>query len=304
MRSEIDLPPLTDPDYGQKAAEASAELTTASLAETFVAAGVLVVIALLVATMMRRPTTGSGVPTEPSKPIATEPEQAAKGVPMKQFIVRNLSPIVIGSAVLFAALLAGTVFLAIQVSSLSADLDDARSNQAQLAEDVARVEGGAALYAAQVTAFQEQIGTLGPTLDSALGEAVTGIDTFRNSQITFDVAIDETVPIDAEIVLDRTLQVPINTTIPIDETFDTTITVNGPFGVDIPLDITVPIKLDLPIDLEVAIPVNETIPVNTEVPVNLDVPIVIDIAETELAALADSLQHGLESFRQLAAGLG
>jgi hypothetical protein len=52
----------------------------------------------------------------------------------------------------------------------------------------------------------------------------------------------------------------------------------------------------------VAIPVNETIPINTEVPVNLDVPIVIDIAETELAALAEALQQGLESFRQLAEG--
>jgi len=104
--------------------------------------------------------------------------------------------------------------------------------------------------------------------------------------------------------LDRTLQVPISTTIPIDEEFDTTITINGPFGIDIPLDITVPIKLDLPIDLDVAIPVNETVPVNTEVPVNLDVPISIDISETELAALAEALAQGLESFRDMASELG
>ncbi len=167
-----------------------------------------------------------------------------------------------------------------------------------------RVEGGAALYAAQVTAFQEQLGGLGPTIDTALGEAVAGIDAFRTSTIQFDVMIDEVVPIDAEVALDRILDVPIKTTIPIDESFDTTITVNGPFGIDIPLDITVPIKLDLPIDLDVAIPVNETIPVVTEVPVRLDVPISIDISETELAALAEALQAGLESFRQVAANLG
>ena len=200
--------------------------------------------------------------------------------------------------------IAGMFYLATQVSSLSSDLDAAREEQTKLVEDMARVEGGAALYAAQVTAFQEQLSGLGPTLDSALGEAVTGIDSFRTSTIQFDVAIDEVVPINAEVVLDRTLSVPISTTIPIDETIDTTIIVNGPFGIDIPLDITVPIQLDLPIDLDVAIPVNETIPVNTEVPVNLDVPIVIDIADTELAALAEALQQGLESFRQMASQLG
>ena len=221
---------------------------------------------------------------------------------MKQFIVRNLSAIVIASGVLLLALVIGTLFLATRVSSLSADLDEARAEQAQLVDDMARVESGAALYAAQVTAFQEQISGLGPTLDSALGEAVTGIDTFLTSEISFEVSINETVPIDAVVVLDRTLNVPINTTLPIDEIIDTTITVQGPFGIDIPLDITVPIQLELPIELDVSIPVNETIPVNTEVPVNLDVPIVIDIAETELAALAVALQQGLESFRQLAAG--
>jgi hypothetical protein len=46
------------------------------------------------------------------------------------------------------------------------------------------------------------------------------------------------------------------------------------------------------------------VPVNTEVPVNLDIPIVIDISETELAALAEALAEGLESFRQIATQLG
>ena len=299
LRTQIELPPLTDPNYAQAAADASAELTTASLAETFVAAGVLVVIAWLVGMLMRR----TPHHFQPEDQI-TETESVAKGVPMKQFINRNLTSMIAGGAVVLALLIAGMFYLATQVSSLSSDLDAAREEQTKLVEDMARVEGGAALYAAQVTAFQEQLSGLGPTLDSALGEAVTGIDSFRTSTIQFDVAIDEVVPINAEVVLDRTLSVPISTTIPIDETIDTTIIVNGPFGIDIPLDITVPIQLDLPIDLDVAIPVNETIPVNTEVPVNLDVPIVIDIADTELAALAEALQQGLESFRQMASQLG
>jgi hypothetical protein len=202
------------------------------------------------------------------------------------------------------ALAAVILFLFMKVNSLTDDLGAAQQRQNQLEETMLRVEGGAALYAAQITDFQEQLGNLGPTIDLALSEAVIGIDEFRTSTIRFDVTINETVPINTEVVLNRTLQVPIRTVLPIDEEFDTTIRINGPFGIDIPLDITVPINLDLPIDLAVAIPVNERIPVNTEVPVNLDVPIEIDISETELAALAEALAQGLESFRQMAAQLG
>jgi hypothetical protein len=295
LRTEIDLPPITDPEYGRVATEASADLTTAAMAETFVAAGVVLVIAWLVGTMMRRD-------PDQETPQPVQQESVAEGVPMN--VNRNLTPIIIGAAVLLVALIGTTFFLASKVGSLSADLDSARQRQDQLEADIVRVEGGAAIYAAQVTAFQDQLGGLGPTIDSALGEAVVGIDEFRTSTIRFDVSINEVVPINAEVVLNRTIQVPISTTIPIDEEFDTTIVINGPFGIDIPLDITVPIKLDLPIDLDVAIPVNETIPVNTEVPVAFDVPIEIDIADTELAVLAEALAQGLESFREMAAQLG
>jgi len=227
-------------------------------------------------------------------------EPAAEGAPMR---MNRRSLIAVGTLVILA-LAAATFFLFTKVNSLSNDLAASQERQDVLEETMLRVEGGAALYAAQVTGFQEDLGELVPTIDAALGEAVVGIDEFANSTITFNVSINETVPIDAEVVLDRTVQVPIQTTIPIDEEFDTTITINGPFGIDIPLDITVPIKLDLPIDLDVAIPINETVPVNTEVPVNLDVPISIDISETELAALAEALAQGLESFREMASELG
>jgi MFS family permease len=295
LRTQIELPALSDPDYGKLAAAASADLTAAAMAETFLAAGFVLVVAWFVATMMRRS-------AHHDSPDHADSTPAAEGAPMNTN--RNLTPIVIGGGALLVAVAIATLYLVGRVGSLSNDLEDVRLERDQLVTDMARVESGAAIYAAQVTAFQEQLGSLGPAIDSALGEAVAGIDEFAGSTITFDVSINETVPINAEVVLNRTIAVPINTTIPIDEEFDTTINVNGPFGIDIPLSITVPIRLDLPIDLTVDIPVNETIPVNTEVPVNLDVPIEIDISETELATLAESLAQGLEAFRQMAVDLG
>ena len=291
LRTEMDLPSLNDPNYADLVTEASADLTAAAMAETFVAAGFVLIVAWIVAWWMR-PSPHQEVPLSDAQPVA-------EVVPMN--MTRNL---IVGAGVVIVALALATLFLFNRVGSLTDDLAAAEERQNQLEETMLRVEGGAALYAAQVTGFQEDLGDLGPTIEAALGDAVLGIDEFANSTITFDVSINETVPINAEVVLNRTLQVPIQTTLPIDEEFDTTITINGPFGIDIPLDITVPIQLDLPIDLDVAIPINETVPVNTEVPVNLDVPIVIDISETELAALAEALAEGLESFRPMASQLG
>ena len=104
-------------------------------------------------------------------------------------------------------------------------------------------------------------------------------------------------------MIDRTFNVPIKTSIPINETFETTIEVQGPFGLTVPVDVTVPVDIDVPVDLEFKLPVNETIPVEANVPVKLDVPISVDVAETELAELADALAAGLESFRDVLAGL-
>jgi len=209
---------------------------------------------------------------------------------MREFITRHL--------VVVAAFVAALVVLSL---GLNVAL---WSRTARIERDLERVEGGAAFFSAQVTGFQNQLASVGPTVGDALDQAITGLDTFRTSTLSFDVAIDETIPIDATIDLTRTLDIPIHTTLPIDESFDTRIVIDGPFGIDLPLNVTVPIRLDLPIDLQVQIPVDEQIPVRTDVPVQLDVPISVDVADTELAGLVAALQEGLAAFSDVLTGLG
>lgn len=230
---------------------------------------------------------------------------------MNQYVHRHIGFVVSGLAS-FLLLALIVAFGALQQNaSLSADLDDAeralvetQSDLAVLAKDFDQVQGGTALFAAQVTAFQEQLASLAPGVAAGLGDAITGLDTFATSTLEFEVVIDEDIPIDTVIVLNRTITVPIQTTIPIDEIVETTISVSGPFGIDIPLDVTVPIKLDLPVDLDVSFAIDEQIPLSTSIPVNLNVPIVIDIANTELASLVASLRVGLVSMQDILAGLG
>ncbi len=201
-------------------------------------------------------------------------------------------------APLLLAVLTALVFFSLGLNLVL--LGRVRQNES----DIERVEGGAALFAAQVTGFQNQLATVSPTVGDALDQAIVGLDTFRTSTLTFDVTIDETIPINTTIDLNRTLDVPIHSVLPIDESFNTRIVVDGPWGLDIPVNVTVPIRLDLPIDLQVQIPVDEQIPVRADVPVQIDVPISVDVAETELAALVEALQQGLEAFGGVLSGLG
>ena len=214
---------------------------------------------------------------------------------MKDFITKNIAAISMGLGALLVVSLTVNGVLIGRVTSLETRLE-------KTAEDLARVEIGAGLFASQVTGLQEQLSALAPSVGEGLDSAVSGLDSFRSSTITFDVAIDEEIPIDAQVILDRTLEVPIQTAFPIDQVVDTTITIAGPFDTEIPLDVTVPIQLEIPVDLVVPFSINEVVPISADVPVNITVPIAVDVGRTELASLADSLAEGLQAFRRLMAG--
>lgn len=214
---------------------------------------------------------------------------------MKDLVSKNIAAVVMGIGALLVASLIVNIVLLARVGSMESRID-------QNADDLARVEIGAGLFASEVTGLQDQLSQLAPEVGSGLDQAVAGLDSFRSSTIEFEVRIDEEIPIEAEVVLDRTLMVPIKTTFPIDQVVETTISIAGPFDTQIPLDVTVPVKLDVPVDLEIPFTINEVIPISTDVPVRLTIPIGVDVAETELATLADSLGQGLAAFRDLMAG--
>lgn len=332
LRGDIKLPPLTDPGFESALREASADLTSASIAETFLATAALLLVGFGITSLMLRRTAATSFPTsfttsfttslteapmtnddtpldDPStteSPTLDEPLPAAgaDAAPHGDGWQRHLGKIIGVFALLLVAAFAMLAVLFTQLQSTQNDLDAATASLQTSTDDIARVEAGAALYASQVTGFQEQIIELQPTIQAGLDDAIEGLQTFRESTLEFTVSIDENIDIKTDVVIARTVEVPIKTTLPINEEFDTTIIINGPFGTEIPLNITVPINLDVPIDITVKIPLDETIPINASVPVKVDVPIGVDVGDTQLADLAESLAAGLESFTEVLTGLG
>jgi hypothetical protein len=218
-------------------------------------------------------------------------------------LIGLLALVLVGAFVVIAMMMGRVANAEDDAAAARTALDVTEADLVTTRADLERVEAGAALYASQITGFQEQLVALEPQVSAGVEEAISGLREFGNSTISFDVRIDEMIPIKTDVVLDRVVQVPIKTTIPINETFDTTIRINTGFG-SIPLDVTVPVNVDVPVDLVVDIPINETVEIDEEFPVKLDVPIVIDVRETELANLTDSLAAGLESLQDLLTGLG
>ncbi len=141
-------------------------------------------------------------------------------------------------------------------------------------------------------------GVAGPVVD----DVAAGLAEFRTSTLSFEVTVDETLPVDVEIPFRRTLQIPIEEVISIDEEFETTVTIQGPFGVDIPLDVRIPVQIDVPLSLTVPIEIDETVPIQAEVPIRLDVPVEVSIAGTELADLIERLEEAVRSASQFLGG--
>lgn len=334
LRSTIELPPLTDPGFEDALLAAQESLTAQAIAETFTAAAVVVGAGLVATFALRHTRT---VPTdlstdlpathevttmttdhddiddiEPVGDTDTEPipvavaataDASLSETALQLLAMQRRMNVIIG---LLGLLLAGafvTIFLLFgRVADAQADAGAARAELTTARADLERVEAGAALYASQIEGFQEQLLALEPQISAGVEEAITGLRTFGDSTISFDVNIDEVIPIDTEVVIQRTVQVPIKTTIPINQSFDTTIEIDTPVG-NIPLDVTVPVDVDVPIDLVVDIPIDETVPIQDEFPVKLDVPISIVVRDTELAELTDSLAAGLESLQEMLQGI-
>ena len=318
LRSTIDLPPLTDPDFESALLAAQETLTAQAIAETFTAAAVVVGAGLLATFAMRR--TGdkhmndNDGPLESDQVVSDPARQPDEMQPVgdggrdrsdttRQLVaMQRRMNLMIGLLGLLVAGAFVTIFLLFgRVGDAQDDAAAARTELATARADLERVEAGAALYASQIQGFQEQLVALQPQISAGVDQAIDGLRTFGDSTISFDVSIDEVIPVDTEVVIQRTVQVPIKTTIPIQQSFDTTIQIDTPFG-NVPVDVTVPVDVDVPIDLVVDIPIDETVPIKDEFPVQLDVPIAIDVRETELAELTDSLAAGLESLQQMLNG--
>lgn len=302
LRGELDLPPITDPDFQRAITDASARLTAESISETFLAAAAITALGLIAALFIRNQDSSryaTTISTTGDTMDSMDTTRWDESVPESEGIGSKLTTILAVMAVALVGLLIAMVFV---VASLSNTKDDLVQTRADL-ERVEQGAAGSAIVATQVLELTRQLGEIEPQISDGLNQAIAELEEFGTSTLEFQVAVDETIAINTDIVIDREFTFPINEIFPIDQTVDTTIEIDTGLGFSVPVDVTVPVQVDVPIELDVAIPINETVPVDVDVPIQLDVPITVNLADTELSTLAAQLADGLREVQKLLAEL-
>jgi len=131
----------------------------------------------------------------------------------------------------------------------------------------------------------------------AVGVVAQGLGQLRSARFTYQVHIEQTVPVNLSVPISDTIRVPIATTVPLKTTLQVPI--------ELPLlgtrIINVPVQTTIPVNLEVEVPVDLTVPIAATVPVVFDVPVEIALAGTPLDTALAGSQGYLE---ELAAELG
>ena len=298
LRSTIDLPPLTDPDFQDALLAAQESLTAQAIAETFTAAAVVIGAGLLATFALRRTTpeeddmsdttedhatASTGAPD----PVVVEPggadpvvdEHGVELVPAGALAaLHRRTNLMIGA---LATLLVGALALIAVLFSWVGDArDDARVAQDQAAAAQAALADGSGGASESVQASIEELQADIERVEAGAALYASQVEGFQEQIVALEpqisAGVDEAITGlrefgDSTIAFD----VNIDEVIPIDTEVVIRRTVEVPIVTEIPINETIDttITIDTPLG---GLPLDITVPVDIVVPIDLTVDIPID----------------------------
>lgn len=130
------------------------------------------------------------------------------------------------------------------------------------------------------------------TLRDELTLAADRVASAKSQQVSYDLPIDQQLPINIDVPIKRSLDVPINTQVRIQQNITLPIDTGlGKIDLPIPIDTTVPISTTVPIAFD------QTLNISTTVPIKLAVPVRLDLGSEQVAPLLDQLRQRLLELR-------
>lgn len=136
---------------------------------------------------------------------------------------------------------------------------------------------------------------------------------------TFQVPLSITIPVSTSVLFEDVIEVPINTVLPINireigaadtpllnlEFIPLSTFVNVPVNlmVNVPISREIPVETDIPVDLLVEIPVSTTVPIHMDIPVILDIPVTVPLDELGFQKLLNQVQEALNLLAELLGAL-
>jgi hypothetical protein len=130
------------------------------------------------------------------------------------------------------------------------------------------------------------------TLRGELAQAADRVAEAKTQQISYDLPIDQQLPINIDVPIRRSMDVPINTEVRIKQNITLPIDTGlGQIDLPIPIDATVPISTTVPIAFD------QTVNISTTVPIQLAVPVRVNLGSAQLAPILDRLRERLLELR-------
>jgi len=131
------------------------------------------------------------------------------------------------------------------------------------------------------------------TLRDEVGRLAEAVHSAKQQQLSYDLPIDQQVPINIDVPIKRELAVPINTSVQIKQQI--TLPIDTGLGV---VNIPVPIDASVPISTSVPIAFDQTVNVSTTVPIQLNLPVRIDMGSGQVGGYLDRLYAALLELRE------
>lgn len=129
-------------------------------------------------------------------------------------------------------------------------------------------------------------------LRDQIGQLADGVQQAKETNVRYDILIDQRVPVRVDVPLQHEMRVPIQTNVQIDQAI--TIPISTAFGT---ANIPVPIRATIPVSATVPIQIDETLPISTTVPIRMEVPLEIDLGSPSFAGYFDQLYRALIDLR-------
>ncbi len=312
LRSEIDLPPITDPDFQSALNEATERLTAQSIADTFLASALALAVGLaLCLVLLRRShspapdsltTLETLMTTEPKPNTEPEPDTSEHDTSEHDtFVVTRASvdtdemPLVVAGGIVtehdllpppvapsdgwihrnLTAVVAGLAVLLI--GSLVASMW--MFARVQAAEDeLATTQADLARVESGAALYASQVNGFVETVNGIGPSIDEGLDQAVTGLEEFGTSkIEFDVAIDETISISETFDLKRIVEVPIETSIPINEEVETTVTVNGPFGVDIPIDITVPIDIDVPIDLTVDVPIDETIPIDVDVPVQLDV---------------------------
>jgi hypothetical protein len=131
------------------------------------------------------------------------------------------------------------------------------------------------------------------TLRDEVGRLAEAVQSAKQQQLSYDLPIDQQVPINIDVPIKRDLTVQINIDVPIKQ--DITVPIDTGLGI-----VNIPVSLDTSVPISTSVPIefDQTVNISTTVPIQLNFPVRIDLGSGQIGGYLDRFYAALLELRE------